>query len=69
MVGYAAVEFTNYGGPHWDNYELFNFLSDLAENWLKGVYMCQDDTCEIISQSDHPFKSYNQNAPYMPILG
>ena len=29
--------------------------------------MCQDDTCEIISQSDHPIKSYDQktDAPYV----
>ena len=30
--------------------------------WLKGVYMCQDDTCEIISQSDHPFNNYDQKS-------
>jgi len=56
----SAAEFTNYGGPHWviDNYRLFNYLSDFAENWLKGVYMYQDDTCEIISQSDHSFNGY-----------
>jgi len=30
------------GGGHWDigNYRSFNYLSDFAENWLKGVYMC-----------------------------
>jgi len=52
------------GGPHWgiDNYRLFNYLSYFAENWLKGVYMCQDDTREIISQPDHSFKSYEQKS-------
>jgi len=49
-------------GPHWgiDNYRLFNNLSDFAKHWLKGAYRCQDDTCEIISQSDHSFNSYDQ---------
>jgi len=32
-----------------DNYRVFNCLSDFTENWLKGVYMCQDITCGIIS--------------------
>jgi len=47
----CVIEFTNCGGPHWgiENYRLFNYLSYFAENWLKGVYLCQDDTCEIIS--------------------
>jgi len=61
-----------YGGPHWgiDNYKLFNYLSDFAEIWLEGVYVCQDDTCEITSLSDHPLKSYAQrsNAPYTSII-
>ena len=58
----CAVEFIDYEGPHWciDNYRLFNYLSDFAENRLKGVCMCQDDTCDSFSQSDHRFKSYNQ---------
>jgi len=43
-----------------DNYRLFKYLSDFAENWLKGVYMCQNGTCEIISQSDHSFNSYDK---------
>ena len=48
---YCAVEFTNYGRPHWsiDNYRLFNYLSDFAENWLDGVFLCQNDTREILS--------------------
>ena len=48
------------GGPHWgiDNYRPFNYLSDFAENWPKGVYMYQDDNCEIIFQSAHSFNSY-----------
>jgi len=51
-------------GPHWgiDSYRLFNYLSDFAENWLKAVYMCQDDICEIISQADHPFSSYDRKS-------
>ena len=30
----SAVEFTNYREPHWgiDNYRLFNYFSDFAEN-------------------------------------
>jgi len=59
-------------GPHWgiNNCRLFNYLSDFAEDWLKCVYMCQNDTCEIICQSDHPFNSCDQksNAPYMSII-
>jgi len=51
----CAVQLTNYGGGHWGigNYRPFNYLADFAENWLNNVYMCQDDTREIISQSDH----------------
>jgi len=45
-----------------DNYRTFNYLSDFAENQLKDVYMYQDDTWEIISQSDHSFNSYNQKS-------
>ena len=51
------------GGPIVDdNYRQFNYLSDFAEKWLECVYMCQDDTCEIISLSDHPFKGYAQKS-------
>jgi len=52
------------GGPHWgiDNYRWFNYLSDFAEIWLKGVYMYQDDTCEVISQADYSFNSYDQKS-------
>jgi len=57
----SAVRFTDYGGPV-GNYRVFNYLSDFAEKWLKVVYMCQRDTCEIISQSDHPFNSCDQNS-------
>jgi len=46
---------------HWHYY--LNYLSGFAENWLKGVYMCQDGTCEIISLSD-PFKSYDQKSKF-----
>jgi len=55
----CAVEFTNYGRPHCgiDNYRPFNYISDFAENWLNNVYLCQDDTCEIISQSHHSLNS------------
>ena len=60
----CAVELTNYRGPHWaiDNYRPFNYLSDFAGNWLKGVYEYQDDICEIISQSDHSFNSYDKKS-------
>jgi len=56
-----AADFNNYGGGPWgfDNYRLLNYLSDFAENWSKVVYVCQNDTCEIISQSNHPFNSYD----------
>jgi len=51
-------------GAHWsiDNYRPLNYLSGFAENWLKGVCMCQDETCEIISQPDHSFNSYDQKS-------
>ena len=51
-------------GPHWsiDNYKLFNYFSDFAGNWRKCVHMCQEDTCEIISQPDHSFNSYDQKS-------
>jgi len=45
-----------------DNYRAFNYLPDFAENWLKGVYVYQDDICEIISPSDHSFNSYDQKS-------
>ena len=48
--------------PGIDNYRAFNYLSDFAETWPKGVYMCQDDTGEITSQSGHSFNSYDQKA-------
>jgi len=65
MLGHAQLSLLIMGGgAHWgiDNCRLFNYLSDLADNWLKGVYMCQDDTCEIISQSDNSFNSYAQKS-------
>jgi len=54
----------NLQGAHWgiDNYRPSNYLSDFDENWLKGVYMCQDDTCGIISQSDRSFKTHDQKS-------
>jgi len=59
MIGHMQLSLPVRGGAHWgiDNYRLFNYLSDFAKNWLKGVYMCQNDTCEIISQSDRPFNN------------
>ena len=53
------TELINNGGLHWDidNYRQLKDLSDFAGNWLEGVYMGQDYACEIISLSDHPFKS------------
>jgi len=64
MIGHVRLTLLIMGGPHWgiDKYRLFNYLSDFAGNWVKGVYMCQNDTSEIISQSDHPFKSYDQKS-------
>jgi len=53
------------------NYGPFNYRSDFAENWLKGVYMYQDDTCEIISQSDPSLNSYDHKSKcsiYMYVL-
>jgi len=68
----CAVQFTNCGIPHIDNYRQFNYLSDFTENCLKGVYMI----------TMIPVKSFffNQpahlkivikipNAPYMSIIG
>jgi len=57
MIGHAQLSLLILGEPHWgiDNYRLIIYLSD----WLP-VYMCQDDTCGIISQSDH--KSYDQKS-------
>ena len=62
MTGYEQLSLLIMGGPHWgiDNYRQFNYLSGFAENWLKCVYMCQDETCEIISQSDNSFRGYDQ---------
>jgi len=56
----CAAEFSNYGGIAIDR--LLNYLSDFAENWLKSVYMCQNDTCEIVSQSGRSFNSYDQES-------
>ena len=58
MIGHAQLSLLIIGGAHW----LLNYLSDFAENWSKGVYVYQDDTCEIISESDHPFNSYDQKS-------
>jgi len=69
FLGFAVHDWSRVAVPimrgvHWGfyNYRLFGYLSDFAENWLKGVYMCQDDTCGIISQSDHSFNSYDQKS-------
>jgi len=47
MIGHVQLSLLVMGGPHWgiDNYRAFNHPSDFAENWLKGVYMYQDDAC------------------------
>jgi len=61
----CALELTNYGGgdpPGIDNYRPLDYLSDFAENWLKGLCMYQDDTRAIISQSDHSFNIYDQKS-------
>ena len=64
MIGHVQLSLLIMGGGHWvmANYNLFTYLLDFAENWLRGVYVCQDDTCNIISQSDYPFKSYDQTS-------
>jgi len=68
FMGYAvpdwsgAVEFTNYGGPAGILTTvgcIFIFLI-LLKIGLKGDFMCRDNTCEIIYQSDHLFNSYDQ---------
>ena len=59
MIGHVQLSWLIIGGP---NYRPFNYLSDFAENWLEGVYMYRDGTCEIISQSDHSFCSYDQTS-------
>jgi len=68
VIGYEWLSLLIMEGPQpgIHSYRLFNYLSEFAENWLKGVYMCQDATCENISLPDHPFK--NPNAPYLPII-
>jgi len=43
MIGHVQLSLLIMGGgAHWgiDNYRLFNYLFDFAENWLRGVYMC-----------------------------
>ena len=72
MIGHASWDYLLMG-PHWGIEKstigrLYNYLSDFAENWLKGVYMClqgvhmyQDDTCELCSQWDHSLKSYKKS--------
>ena len=72
MIGHVQLSLLIVGGdpPGIDNYRAFNYLSDFAENWLKGLYMYQDDTRAIISQSDHSFNMIkNPNALYMSIVG
>jgi len=61
MIGHRQLSLLIMGA-YWyiDNYRLFIYRSDFAEKWLKGVYMCRDDTCEMISLSDQPIKSYTQ---------
>jgi len=54
----GEVEFTKDGGS---TGELIT-IADFAENWFKRVYMCQDDTFELLSLSDHSFKSYDQKS-------
>ena len=40
-IGHVQLSLLIVGGGQWgiDNYRLFNYLSDFAENWLKGVYI------------------------------
>jgi len=69
----CAVEFTHYLGSHWGivNYRLFNYLSDFAENWLKGVYMCRmTPTKSFLTQTTHSMVMIkNANALYMSLIG
>ena len=59
MIGHVQLSLLIMGGPtDW----LFSYLSAFAGNWLNGVHMYQNDTCEIISQSDHPFNSYDKKS-------
>ena len=45
---------------------MINYPCDLLD-WLEGVYMCQNDTCEITSQSVHPFTGYAQKSKYRSV--
>jgi len=66
MIGHVQLGLLIMGAllGHWQLY-----LFDFAENWLEGVYMYQDDTCEIISPSVHPPNSMikNPNAPCLSL--
>jgi len=64
MIGHVKWSLLITGGGTLGNYELFNYLSDFAETRLRGVYMSQDDTCEIISQPYHSFDSYGRQCKY-----
>jgi len=50
MIHHVQLNFLIMGGI--DNYWPFNYLSHFA------------DTCEIISQPDHPFNSYDQKSKW-----
>ena len=60
VIGHVQFSLLVIGGGGIDKNCPFNHLSDFAKNWLEGVYMYRDDTCEIIFQSDHPFKRNDQ---------
>ena len=65
----SAADFINYGRPIGSLANIGHSIIDLIllKHWLKGVYMCQEDTCEIISQSDYPFKSYGKKIQMLRI--
>jgi len=64
VIGHEQLILLVMGGGHRaiDKYKPLNYLSDFAENRLKGVYMGQDDTRKNNSQTDPPFKIYAQKS-------
>ena len=77
MIGHGRLSLLIMRGPTGALTTIGCLISDFDENWLKGLrskvkgYLCQNDTCQIIPQSDHPFKSYDQTSKcsVMSIIG
>ena len=73
MIGLEQLSLLIMVGPHWgyDNYRPLDYLSDFADNWLKRVYMCQNDTYKsCLNQIIHSKVTIkNANSPYMAIIG